>query len=146
MVHGERLALAPELASIRQAGDWLHRIGQEFGVPKKSINRLDVCLHEVLANVLTHGGPSAFDEDIVLTFRARLDEAGGEVCLEVQDAGEPFDPVSRIPATGAQSLDTVEPGGLGIIMIRSNADQLEYRREHGLNHLRMTLGWKRSGS
>ena len=143
-MHGDRLALAPQLASIRVAGDWLQKVCADHNIPAKPVARLDVCLHEALANVLAHGGPTAMASDIVIDLRVLLRDREGEVRLQVQDAGAPFDPLSSIPRSGAQSLDTVEPGGLGLVMIRSNADLLEYKREHGLNHLNIGVRWQRS--
>ena len=106
--------------------------------------RLDLCLHEALANVLAHGGDPALSDHITVELRVSLLEAEGDAQLLVQDGGAPFDPLSRIAKSAAQSLETVEPGGLGIVMIQSNADLLEYKREHGLNHLSISVRWPRS--
>ncbi len=113
-------------------------------MPAKAIERLDVCLHEALANVLSHGGPLALRQDITLDLHVTQGAAQGEAQLHVQDAGTAFDPLSALAKNGAQSLETVEPGGLGLVMIRSNADVLEYKREHGLNHLSIGVRWTRS--
>ncbi len=142
----DRLALSPESGSIRTAGLWLQDAGGRFGMPDKSVTRLDLCLHEVLANILAHGGSNARSQSIVLLLRISRSELGGEARLEVSDAGEAFNPLSTKPPTGAQSLEAVEPGGLGLVMLRSNSDLLEYRREHDLNHLCITVRWKRGST
>jgi serine/threonine-protein kinase RsbW len=142
LIQVDRLTLAPELASMRMAGDWLKKMCAAFGVPAASIARLDVCLHEALANVFAHGGDKALSDNIIVDLRVCLDQAQGDARLAVQDAGTAFDPLLSIPTSGAQSLATVEPGGLGIVMIRSNADLLEYKREHDLNHLTIGVRWK----
>jgi anti-sigma regulatory factor (Ser/Thr protein kinase) len=143
-LHDQQLALKPELASIRLAGNWLNRVCADFKVPAKCVVRLDLCLHEALANVLTHGGQAALAQDIVVELRVCMQAAEGEALLRVQDAGAPFDPLSSVAKSSAQSLETVEPGGLGLVMMRSNSDLLEYKREHGLNHLSIGVRWTRS--
>jgi anti-sigma regulatory factor (Ser/Thr protein kinase) len=145
LLYAEQLSLKPELASIRVAGDWLQRVCARFEVPAKAIERLDLCLHEALANVLSHGGQQALRRDITLDLQVTQEANQGKAQLQVQDAGAAFDPLTALAKSGAQSLQTAEPGGLGLVMMRSNADVLEYKREHGLNHLSIGVHWTRSG-
>jgi hypothetical protein len=53
------LSIDPDSSQFRLASGWLGQTGRKLGIPAEQIARLYVCLHEVLANVLDHGGASA---------------------------------------------------------------------------------------
>jgi hypothetical protein len=59
------------------------------------------------------------------------------VTLSIADSGSPFDPTSAAPKARAASLADATPGGLGLVMMRENANRLVYRRSGGRNHIDM---------
>lgn len=130
------LELQAHSSEVRRATAWLHAEGQARAVPEDVLARLDICLHEALANVLDHGGLSAA---ACVTLLLRVQE--NHAMLTLCDGGLPFDPTQAAQAPRASMLDQTQPGGLGLVMLRANAGQLDYRHAGGCNHLTVTVGW-----
>ena len=135
------LLIDPDSSEFRLASDWLGRAGRELGIPPEQIARLDVCLNEVLANVLDHGGASARSAPIGLRLARKHDPDGADATLTVTDAGTAFDPLAVLPRSRPQTLAEAAPGGLGLVMLRANADSLRYVYAEGRNQLMFGVRW-----
>lgn len=109
------------------------------------MNRLDLCLNEAMANVTSHGEPQVHLRPIELALVLRQTEDVAAVELTMVDAGLPFDPTVATSRPRVHSLTEAEPGGLGIVMLRSNADALHYVHAAGLNTLTISVFWKAAG-
>ena len=125
------------LSVLRQASAWLESQATEWGIPDDIIPRLDLCLNEVIANCVTHGGPQVMDAPLGLQLSLANSHTQTLVTLSVADSGRAFDPTSAEPKARAASLADATPGGLGLVMIRQNASRLAYRRTAGRNHIDM---------
>jgi anti-sigma regulatory factor (Ser/Thr protein kinase) len=135
------LSIHPHTGDVRRASDWLACAGNELGVPADQIHRLDLCLNEALANIITHGGATALAFPIRLLFDVCHGQNTSEATVTVSDAGAAFDPVAAPLKPQAGTLAEAEPGGLGLLMIRSFVDQLNYRYNDGRNHLIFSVRW-----
>jgi serine/threonine-protein kinase RsbW len=137
------LTIRAEAEEVRRASAWLESTARAQRVPPEQIVRLDHCLDEALANVMRHGGPTAFASPIRLALEVQRGDGWCSAELLVADEGIAFDPSCLMlelpprPATLAQA----EPGGLGLLMIRSFADDLSYQRSEGVNQLTMIVSW-----
>ena len=140
------LSIDPDSSQFRRASDWLGQIGCELGVPAEQITRLDICLNEVLANVLDHGGASARSAPIGLRLASSRDPDGADATLTVTDAGTAFDPLAVLPRSRPQTLAEARLGGLGLVMVRANADSLSYEYADGRNHLTIGVRWSKTQS
>lgn len=89
-------------------------------------------LEEVFVNVCHHAMPNGTGLVELRCFRD-----GDVFVLEVEDSGPPFDPLSRPAPDTTTDLVTRNVGGLGLHLIRSVSDGLEYRREADRNVLRI---------
>ena len=115
----------------------LNRIVRQFGdlheIPSRALYAVNLALDEVVTNVVRHG----FDDPGGQEVLAQLTARSGEVTTEVSDSGRAFDPLA-VPAPNLEApLAERSLGGLGIHLIRSLMDALEYRRENGKNVLTM---------
>src|SRR5262249_14141121 len=90
----ETLAIAASGDEIRRAAEGLATALRQRDVPDPKVERLELALHEVLANVLAHGGSAARAEPIRIRIEVRERAATGEAHIKVRDAGIPFDPTS----------------------------------------------------
>ena len=136
---GDRLAFecAPDLAAAAAAGEraaaWVLAAG---GSPRVA-QRAALVVEEVLANVASHGAGLAGSVASV-----RLARRADALLIEIDDAGRAFDPRGApVPDIGA-SLEDRPVGGLGLHLVRSLAERLEYRREGDRNSLSVTLRWE----
>lgn len=137
----DELAIGAQGAEVRRASDWLDAACRQRGVPPALAEQLALCLNEVLANVIIHGGSAAASEPIRLLFEVELDGDRGRASVTVSDAGKAFDPLSVPRRTRPRTLDEASPGGLGLELIRRFCSVLRYRREGGRNHLTFGTRW-----
>jgi serine/threonine-protein kinase RsbW len=125
---------------VPTASAWLKHACDELGVPEDQLIRLDLCLNEALANVISHGGESA----CAVPLRLTLEVADSEIrsaTLTVSDAGKPFNPVVATTAPRPARLADTPPGGLGLVMMRKFSDHIGYANRDGRNHVAFTVHW-----
>ena len=137
----ETLAIAASGEEIRRACEWLTAALRQRDVPAPQVECLELALHEVLANVLAHGGSAARAEPIRICTEVRDKAMTGEARVKVTDAGIPFDPTGVPELTPAKTLAQAPLGGLGLPLIRRCSDWMSYRREGGRNHLAFGARW-----
>jgi sigma-B regulation protein RsbU (phosphoserine phosphatase) len=131
------LQVPARLSVLRLASAWLESQATEWCIPADITPRLDLCLNEVIANCVIHGGLGVTDAPLDLQLSLASSHTQTLVTLSVADSGRAFDPTSAAPKARAASLAEATPGGLGIVMMRQNASRLAYRREGGRNHIDM---------
>ena len=137
----ETLAIAASGDEVRRACEWLTAALRRRDVADRQVERLELALHEVLANVLAHGGSAARAEPIRICIDVRETAATGEARVKVRDAGIPFDPTGAPEHTPARTLAEAPLGGLGLPLIRRCSDWMSYRREGGRNHFMFSARW-----
>jgi anti-sigma regulatory factor (Ser/Thr protein kinase) len=137
----ETLAIAASGEEIRRACEWLTTALRQRDVPDPQVECLELALHEVLANVLAHGGSAARAEPIRICIEVREKATTGEARVTVRDVGIPFDPTGAPEHTPAKTLAEAPLGGLGLPLIRRCSDWMSYRREGGRNHFVFGTQW-----
>jgi anti-sigma regulatory factor (Ser/Thr protein kinase) len=142
----EELSIRADADEVRRVSIWLETVGLKHGVPAEHIGRLDLCLHEALANVIAHGGAVALPAPVCLHFDTHRNEGTGQAAVTISDAGMAFDPLVARSKVRPQTLAEAKPGGLGLSMMRSNADDLSYCNREGCNHLTFVVRWAESAS
>jgi len=114
---------AKELAPFRgMLQGWL----EEAGVAATEAGEILVAVQEALTNIIRH----AYQEKsgrIQVCFQGYHDR----IELKIRDFGKPFDP-SKIPAP---ELPPQKPGGLGLYLIKTLMDKVEYHSDHEGNLL-----------
>jgi anti-sigma regulatory factor (Ser/Thr protein kinase) len=125
-----------ELRSDPRELDRLARAVEEFGaryeLTEQQVFHLQLALEEVVTNIIVHGDDIG-EHPILVSLGVET----GEVCVEVQDQGRAFDPLSVPAADLSRPLSDRAPGGLGIHLVRAVMDSLYYRREGDRNILVM---------
>ncbi len=107
---------------------------QQSGWSGDNLGHLELVLEEGAVNIIKHAYPENSGE-IVVTLIA----VEGGLILRLQDFGIPFDPAS-ISVSGLDAATEDRPmGGLGIHLMKSIADGIEYRRENDRNTLDILL-------
>ena len=96
------------------------------------VTSLAMAVEEAVANVIRHG--YADGEPHVITVRLACD--GGQWIAEVVDDGVSFDPTARVPDNGGFHI--------GLLLIKTMVDEIEYIREADCNRLRMIKSSPRS--
>ena len=138
---GERLNLRSRISELAQIQPWIEHLAARHTIPATTQFAMDLCLEEVLSNIIRHGYSGKPDYSIDVHFANPREHY---FVIVVEDAAPPFNPVVApvLPAVG--SPDEVQLGGNGIRLLRRFADTLEYQATPSGN--RLTIGFSAADS
>jgi anti-sigma regulatory factor (Ser/Thr protein kinase) len=130
-----QLTLPAEAASVERARHAVQAHLAPLALAPRAAYRLELVLEETVMNLATHAFPAGGGH-----FDLQVDVVDGkELVLRFSDDGIAFDPVqAAVPARPA-SLEAAVPGGLGLMLVRRNAQRIDYRRRDGRNVLTVAL-------
>lgn len=111
----------------------LRKFARDHRLPKKVLQSADLALEEHLTNLMNYG----FEDAQVHQIFIRLEMVNGGFQVEVEDDGKAFNPLEFPAPDLTLPLSERPVGGLGIHLIRSFMDELNYRREGGRNLFQM---------
>lgn len=123
----KELIVAANIENLERVQDFVR--AELSDCPAKIKNQLAIAVDEVFSNITNYAGTQEGD-----TVSVRI-LVGDEVILEFADAGIPYNPLEKADPELDLGLDQREVGGLGIFLVKSLMDSLEYRHEGGLNVL-----------
>lgn len=128
-----RIVLRNDLSEIAKLHQELESFGQKCSLSSKTLFELNLILEEVLANVISYAyGDNQLHEIVV-----RADLRDGELVIEVEDDGRPFNPLQIPPPDLDRPLEQRNVGGLGLHLVRELTSSIEYNRREEKNHLVM---------
>ena len=127
------IRLPIDLKEIERLNRIVRKFGELHEVPSRTLYAVNLALDEVVTNVVSYGfdGPSGQE------LEARLTTHGGELETVVIDGGRAFNPLDAPMPDLSAALEARTLGGLGIHLVRSLMDRVEYRRELEKNVLTM---------
>jgi serine/threonine-protein kinase RsbW len=135
--HWER-AFKANVSEIASAASWVESIAASAALSDAQAFSMQVCLEELMSNIVQHGEghcssnsqwPSGPDH---LTITIAINAYADRITMSVEDNARPFDVSKAVGKKIDQPLDQLEPGGLGIHLIKSFSSALQYQRtEHG---------------
>jgi len=138
---GEHLNLRSRMSELAQLFQWIERLASRHAIPANTQFAINLCLEEVLSNIIRHGYSGKPDHSIAVHFASPRKDY---YVFVVEDEAPPFNPVvsPELPALG--SLDELRVGGQGIQLLRRFADALEYQSTPSGN--RLSIGFTAAGS
>lgn len=120
------------LAMIR---DFVGSIGERAGFGASDLAKIELAVDEACANVMEHAYGSDATREVLV--KATLDAES--VQIRVVDTGKGFDPAQVAQPDLEQLIRDRRTGGLGMRLIRSVMDEVQYEMVPGeKNELRMT--------
>lgn len=124
-----------DAAMIAATSEWVQALAEEFGLTHEDLYRVDLCLSELVTNVVSYADPDF--AGLPLEVRAAVDERSATLTLI--DAAQPFDPLSRPPPPVAQTIGEMQVGGQGIHLVRNFSDACRYERSGERNRLELVF-------
>jgi len=110
---------------------WVEKLAVEFLLPPSLVQRIDLCLTELVTNVIGYGYPDGAVGTISIRFWRRPEQ----IVICIDDDGTPFDPTGYVSPDLPTSLADATSGGRGIRLVRHFADELQHVRGGGGNQL-----------
>lgn len=132
-----RLLLSHGRPEMARLSGWLDEQERVLAMPNGVAHAVRMCLEEAVVNLIDHTPPTGEGPDIAVDLFWR----GDVLVAVIEDRGPPFDPREAPLPERPTSLDDAMPGGLGILLIRSFASNIEYDTVPGCN--RLTLRFAR---
>lgn len=129
------LSVPSSVDNLSMVRIFIRTIGEQAGFEKSDITKLAMAVDEACTNIIEHAyGYNATKE---VTVRAIFDDE--QLRIEVIDTGCGFDPTTVEPETLKELVSKRKSGGLGIRLIRSLVDEVDYEFSPGhKNELRLT--------
>jgi len=126
----KRLVLRNDLAELEHLAGWIEG-WTEQEVSPDVVFAIQFCLEEAVANVIMHGAT----RDGRLEITVELEREGETLVARVEDNGQRFDPTKAPPPPAPVSLKDAKVGNLGIHLMRSFANEIDYECRDDRNRL-----------
>ena len=109
-------------------------MGERENWPPALVLKANLVLEELTLNINNYGNYG--NDDGIRQIEITLNSELGRLIIEVVDDGSPFDPTidATLPDTNAPIEDR-SVGGLGLHLVRTMMDEMQYKREQGKNHV-----------
>jgi serine/threonine-protein kinase RsbW len=138
---GERLNLRSQLSELAKLQPWIERLASLHSIPASTQYAMDLCLEEVISNIIRHGYSGDPDHSIGVHFASPREDY---FVFVVEDEAPPFSPVDAPEKPAVSALKKVPIGGQGIRLLRRFADSLEHQATPTGN--RLSIGFTAAGS
>jgi anti-sigma regulatory factor (Ser/Thr protein kinase) len=125
------LVLVNRRVEIERLAEHVESFGNAHHLPADDIHDVNLVLDEIVINIIKHG----YDDDREHEIHVRLEIEAGEVTITVEDDGRPFNPLDAPAPNLDLPIEERPIGGLGIHIVRSLVDRIEYERAEGRNRL-----------
>ena len=121
------LHITSEPARLAEVRDAVAKTARQIGFDEEEVGKMVLAVDEALCNVIKHGYGYEPGRPIDLTFSGQVgaDRVGIEIL--VRDYGRQVDPST----IRGRDLARVRPGGLGVHIITSLMDEVEYSQAAG---------------
>ena len=106
-------------------------------VPRAECLRVMLLIEELFVNTVEHGHGGDSDAPV----RLSLTVTASAIAVEYEDTARPFDPLASAPAPSeAEDVDVRPIGGLGVMLITTMAEAVDYVRRDDCNRITFRLG------
>jgi serine/threonine-protein kinase RsbW len=118
----------------------MESIAANLDLAESKTYAMQVCLEELMSNIVLHGKAGSSSKTLPmdpapLSISIRVDACRDRTVMTVEDNGRPFN-VEQAPAKWIdRPLEQLQPGGLGIHLIKSFASNLNYSRTENGNRV-----------
>ncbi len=107
--------------------DFISGAAREFGFDNESVDKITLAVDEACTNVIKHSYKLATDQEIEIT----IDTRNGAFEVVISDRGISFDPDAIHNPDMKEYLRQYKKGGLGMYLMRSLMDKIEYKSYAG---------------
>lgn len=130
------LVIKNNLDQLVKLSEWINRLAGEIGLPTAKAFHLELALTEAVTNIIEYAFEAGAEHEITVKLSHRSDH----LAVELIDEGRPFDPTRYKGVELPGTLDEAEVGGLGIHLLRSYTDKIQYKRRNNQNILTLIFG------
>lgn len=123
------MVVANDRRELARIGERVERFAGECRLPADHAASLNLVLDELVSNVIKYG----YDDQALHEIQVTIEIQGDLLTVSVEDDGKPFNPIEAPLPNLDLPIEERPIGGLGVLLIRSLVDVVDYRRERGRN-------------
>ncbi len=122
--------------ALPQVDAFLGEVCAAAGLGRETCLRLTLLVEELFTNTVVHGHGADSEAPV----RLECEVSPGRVALTYEDTGPAHDPFARVIAPDAEAgVEERLVGGLGVLLVRAMAQQVEYRRAGDRNLISLVI-------
>ena len=131
----KELTIDATAENIAAVTDFVNEQLEARGCSMKVLAQIDIAIDELFGNIAHY----AYDPGVgPATVRVELTEEPPSVVITFIDKGVPFDPLKKEDPDTSLSAGERQAGGLGIYMVKTSMDAVEYEYKDGQNIVKIT--------
>ena len=127
--HVLSMALRNDRRELARIGESVERFGSDCHLSPDDIAQINLVLDELVSNVIKYGYDDAREHQIDVTVTVE----GDVIAISVEDDGKPFNLLEAPEPDLELSIEERPIGGLGVFLVRSIVDAVDYRRDGNRN-------------
>lgn len=119
-----------EIQEIPRIRKELSDLALSWSIPESEFRQISVIIEEIFSNIVRF----AFNDTAVHMINIKMQYADRNISIEIIDDGIPFNPLEyhQSPISDPATSDS---GGMGLTLVRTFSDSIEYKRTPQNNHL-----------
>jgi anti-sigma regulatory factor (Ser/Thr protein kinase) len=130
-----QMMMRAKFERLAELEHWIQTLAVEFLLPPSLVQRIDLCLTELVTNVIGYGYPDGANGTISIRFWRQPEQ----IVIRIDDDGVPFDPTGYVLPALPGTLAEASSGGRGIRLVRHFADALQHLRVASGNQLTLSF-------
>lgn len=127
----KRLTLPNDIETIPQLNEFIDGFCEERGIDFDITMRLNLAIEEAVVNVMSYAYPKGTVGNVDIEVEADEDY----ITFVIRDSGVPFDPTQKDEVDTTLSVEERQIGGLGIHLVRTIMDVINYEYTNHQNIL-----------
>ena len=132
----ETITLSNDLKQVPELNSFVKSVGERLNIESSLTSQLMLAVEEAVVNVMSYAYPIGTEGEIQIDARATEQS----LKLIITDQGKAFDPTQGGNADTSLSAEDRPIGGLGILLVQSLMDSINYERYEGKNVLTLKKG------
>ncbi len=134
----DQLSLNSQLSELAKVWTWVEALAAQHQIPAKTVYAIQLCLEEVLSNIIRHGYNGEPGHSFTVAFTPLAD---GLWSFTAEDSAPHFSPLEEADkrAETRHDLDILKPGGLGIPILKKFTHAVSYEALPVGNRITLTF-------
>jgi serine/threonine-protein kinase RsbW len=128
-----QLTLLQARLEIGRLGEWFDQEELALAIRANLAHAVRLCVEEAVDNLINYTSTTAEGPRIDI----KLVWQGNTLLAVIADYGPPFDPRTVPTLSPTKDLETMQPGGWGVHLIRSYAGEIDYETGMDGNQLKL---------
>ena len=128
----ERLLIPAKIDYLDEVTGFVERYLDESGCPEKTKLQIRLAMEEVFVNIVSY---AYAPEDGEAEVRFETLTEPFSIRIQFMDSGKQFDPLAKEDSDTSEEAILSRPGGMGILLVKSVMDDVQYSYSGGKNIL-----------